>query len=160
MIIERPGLIRIVQEGDVTDMGFRDAVLIDYLWNRAAGGQTYNATQFGWYTVEVLDPEGCTGGDSIYLMPPTGIVDQFLQGQLKVYPVPSSRFLHIEYQNEEAENLFLEIFDSSGRKIIVKQFSNVMEIFETVDVTGLARGLYDLRLRSDERQLTRKITLN
>ena len=61
---------------------------VSYLWNGVAGNQTYEATGYGWYHVEVMTPEGCTGKDSIYLTPSTGIVNRFLPGELKVYPVP------------------------------------------------------------------------
>ncbi|MCK4750295.1 MAG: T9SS type A sorting domain-containing protein, partial [Bacteroidales bacterium] len=133
---------------------------ISYLWNGVDGGQTYEANGYGWYTVEVISPEGCTGKDSVNLTPHTGIEDIILPGELKVYPVPASRFLNIEYRYNEAESLFLDIFDSLGRKILIKQFSNATEITETVDVTGMAKGVYYLRLRSDERQLIRQITIH
>lgn len=132
---------------------------MSYLWNGVAGDQTYDATTYGWYTVEVIVHGGCSGTDSIYLMPSTGIVNPLLPGELLVYPVPSDLYLNIEYRNSDAETLFLEIFDSSGRKILVKQFSNVSEIAETIDVTGISQGIYYLRLRSTDRQLLRQIVI-
>jgi len=133
---------------------------VSYQWNGSAGNQTYEATQYGWYRVEVMDPDACFGKDSVYLTTVTGIEDFFLPGELKVYPVPSSQFLHIEYSYEEANHLVLDIFDSNGRKILMKQFSNVMEFTETLNVTGMAKGIYYLRLRSDEQELNRKITIH
>jgi hypothetical protein len=71
--------------------------------------------------VEVTVWEGCSGKDSVYLMPSTGIADFRLPGELKVFPVPSSRFLTIEYSYPEAYDLFLEIYNSSGRKILIRE---------------------------------------
>jgi hypothetical protein len=110
--------------------------------------------------VEVMSPGGCTGKDSIYLTPATAIVDRFLPGELSVYPVPADQFLTIEYMYSEVETLYLDLFDSLGRKILVKQFANVMEIRETIDVSGMAQGMYYLRLRSGERQLKRQIVIH
>jgi hypothetical protein len=135
------------------------ADFVSYLWNGITGNRTYDATRFGWHTLEVTNMAGCVGKDSIYLMNSTGIVDLFLPGELKVYPVPASQVLHVDYRSEEADNLHLEIYDSNGRKIYGRQFNHAIEINETIDVTGIADGVYFLRLRSDEQLLTRKITI-
>ncbi|TFH19552.1 MAG: T9SS type A sorting domain-containing protein, partial [Bacteroidia bacterium] len=66
---------------------------------------------------------------------------------------------NIEYRYQETETLFLDIFDSVGRKILMKQYSNVSEIRETIDVTGMAQGIYYLRLRSNQQQLLRQIVI-
>jgi hypothetical protein len=131
-----------------------------YLWNGVPGDRTYNATQYGWYTVEVSVPGGCSGKDSIFLMLNTMVEDLLLPGELKIYPVPASQYLHIEYGYKDADNLVLDIIDSNGRKVLMKQFHNATEITETIEVTGMAKGIYYMRLRSDERQLVRKIAIH
>lgn len=133
---------------------------VSYLWNRVTGGQTFDAADYGWVTVEVTDFNGCAGKDSVFLMPATGIEDLNLPGELKVYPVPADRFLQIEYRYQEAENLFLEIFDTRGQIILQKPFPYATEITETMDVTGMAGGMYYMRIRSDRKQLSRQITIH
>lgn len=132
---------------------------LSYLWNGVPGIRTYDASDYGWYYLEVTDFGGCIGSDSIFLRTATGIEDRILPGNLNVYPVPASQFLHIEYSHEEAESLHLEIYDSNGRKILARQFSNAMEVRETLDVTGISSGVYFLRLRSEKQMITRKITI-
>jgi len=132
---------------------------LSYLWNGVAGTQTHEATDFGWYMVEVMSPGGCTGKDSIYLTFITAVVDRFLPGELRIFPVPADQFLTVEYSYSEVETLYLDLFDSLGRKILVKQFANVMEIRETLDVSGMAQGMYYLRLHSGGRQLQRQIVI-
>jgi len=132
---------------------------LSYLWNGIAGSQTYEATVYGWYNLEVMSSGGCTGRDSIYLTPNTAIEDRDLPGDFKVYPVPADLYLNIEYIYTTVGTLFLDIFDASGRKILVKQFPNVMEIRETIDVSGMAPGIYYLRLRSGQRQLLKQIVI-
>jgi len=133
---------------------------LSYQWNGFPGTQTYEASAYGWYFVEVESPGGCTGNDSIYLGWVTGIEDRVLPGILNVYPVPADQFLTVEYSYSEVETLYLDLFDSLGRKILMKQFSNVMEIRETINVNELTQGMYYLRLRAGERQLQRQIVIH
>ena len=130
-----------------------------YTWNGEMGEQAYDADLYGWYNVEVIDPDGCFGKDSIYLTSVTGIHDFLLPGELSVYPIPASRFLHVAYSYAEAENLVLDLYDSNGRIVLNRQFSHVKEFTETIDVGDIARGMYYLRLRSDDKEVTRLITL-
>jgi hypothetical protein len=132
---------------------------VSYLWNGNPGSQTYEATGYGWYTLEVTAPNGCTGQDSLYLFTTVGISDLYLPGHLNVYPVPADQLLHVEYTYSEAVNLFLDIFDSNGRKVLERAYPNLTELMETLDVSGLTNGMYFLRLRSDEQQLTRQIVI-
>jgi hypothetical protein len=83
-----------------------------------------------------------------------------LTGELKIYPVPASQFLHIEYSGEKAEDLYLSLFDSNGRKILQRKYNHKKEIIETLELSGLARGVYHLRLHSGERHLIRRIAIH
>ncbi len=130
-----------------------------YIWNGEIGEQTHDAAQYGWYKLDVIDPDGCYGKDSIFLTFATAVEDHQLPGDLSIYPVPASRYLHVEYSYAEAENLILDLYDSNGRIVLNREFSNVKEFTETIDVGDIARGMYYLRLRSDEKELTRLITL-
>jgi hypothetical protein len=133
---------------------------LSYEWNGFAGDQTFEATDYGWYVVEVMSPEGCAGRDSVYLMDPTGIKDFQLEGNLSVYPVPASRILHIKYEQEQMENLHLEVFDPAGREILIRPYSNTREIQDVINVSEMTRGVYYLRLRTDDRQIIKRIILN
>jgi hypothetical protein len=131
-----------------------------YLWNGMPGDRTHQAMDFGWYILEVTNSFGCSGGDSIYLMQSTGIDGMMLTGELKIYPVPASQFLHIEYSGEKAEDLYLSLFDSNGRTILQRKYNHKKEIIETLELSGLARGVYHLRLHSGERHLIRRIAIH
>jgi hypothetical protein len=131
-----------------------------YLWNGVPGDRTHQATDFGWYILEVANSFGCSGGDSIYLMQSTGLEGMMLSGTLKIYPVPASQFLHIEYSGEKAEDLYLSLFDSSGRTVLQRKYNHKKEIMETLELNGLTRGVYHLRLHSGERHLIRRIAIH
>jgi hypothetical protein len=131
-----------------------------YTWNGEAGSQTYEAEHYRWYVLELIDPEGCYGIDSVYLFHPTGVADMILPGEWRVYPVPASRALYLEYTCMDAENLTLEIFDAQGRMIFVREYDPAFEITDKIDVTGFSRGIHILRLRSRDRQLIRHVVIN
>ena len=133
---------------------------VSYTWNGEAGSQTYEADHYGWYVLELVDPVGCEGVDSVYLFHPTGMTDIMLPGELRLYPVPASHTLYLEYTCRDAEKLFLEIYDARGREIMIKQYDHAREITETIDVTSFSRGMYIFRLRSRDRQLIRHVVIN
>ena len=53
----------------------------------------------------------------------------------------------------------LYIFDQMGRIIMVREYKEVNEILESIDVSGLAKGLYYLRLKSGYRQGGKQIII-
>lgn len=133
---------------------------VSYQWNGEDGNRTYDAAQYGWYKLEVTDPDGCFSGDSVYLNPATGVEDFQLEGKLKVYPIPASRVLFIEYSGEASEDLTLELIDATGREILIRPYPQTTEIKERLLVGEMNRGIYYLRLRSEERQMVKRIVLN
>ena len=102
---------------------------------------------------------GCQGSDSVYLELGNSIANLELPGELKVYPVPARDKLFIEYQDEEFSQYYLDIFNHSGRKILIREYESVDFIRDQIDVTGLAKGNYILVLRSGHRHLIRQIII-
>ncbi|HEC42356.1 MAG TPA: T9SS type A sorting domain-containing protein [Bacteroides sp.] len=135
------------------------ADFVVYLWNGISGNRTYNADRFGWHSLEVTDLLGCTGKDSVYLMLSTGLADIRLPGELKVYPIPSDNILHIEYRSDKVDQLYLEIFDSRGAKILIKEYRQTDQIMESLDVREMTQGIYYLKLRSDKKQIVKRIVI-
>jgi hypothetical protein len=131
----------------------------EYLWNGISGSRTYDADRFGRHTLEITDLLGCTAKDSVYLMQSTGLTDIMLPGELKVYPVPSNNILHIEYISDKADQLYLEIFDTKGGKILIKEYRHSDQIMESIDVRQMAHGIYYLILRSDRKQIIKRVVI-
>ncbi len=130
-----------------------------YLWNGISGSRTYTATEYGWYLLEVIDPYGCAGKDSLYLMLSNHLEELQLPGNIIVFPIPADDKLNMEYRSNVRENYMLEIFNAMGSMILVREYKDVNEILETLDVSGMAKGLYYLRLRSGYRQSIKQIII-
>lgn len=129
-----------------------------YVWNGVSGSRTYMATEEGWYILEVTNL-GCSGKDSVYLISSTGSLAPGMPEDLKVYPNPASGRIYIEYRIPSNERYFLNLFDARGRKLLVREYKQVNEIRESIDVSGLAKGSYYLLLWSGKHQIVRQIII-
>lgn len=130
-----------------------------YLWNGVSGSRTYSADRFGWHILEVTDLYGCSEKDSAYLFQSTGMEDLVLPGELKVYPIPTNNKLNIEYISRNTGKLYLEIFDSRGRIILIKEYRHTDHIVESIDVKGIEKGVYFLKLRSERKQIIKRVVI-
>ncbi len=131
-----------------------------YIWNGIPGSHQLSVSNYGWYKVVVIDIHSCQGEDSVYLAPPTGMQDpEDLGGNLLIYPNPSDHQIYIELTLQEDTDLWIELFDGTGRKIMMKAFRQVNRIREAIDVTELPEGIYYLKVRTKDGQALRKIVI-
>jgi len=78
---------------------------------------------------------------------------------LKIYPNPSDDILYIELNTEEYMDLYFELFDGIGRKLMIKEFSQVNRIFEPIDVSNIPEGVFYIKVRSGNRATVNKIVI-
>lgn len=64
----------------------------------------------------------------------------------KVYPNPVTAFLFVQVDQEETENATMEIYTSTGQRVMTEQISGPNA--NQIDVSGLAEGLYYYRIIS------------
>lgn len=89
-----------------------------------------------------------------------GFLDGVWQfGDGRSYPNPARGMLNIEFQGPGHPDIALEIYDALGRKIMAREFYHVGGMVESVDVSGMLRGVYYLKIRMDKQQATRKILI-
>ena len=62
---------------------------------------------------------------------------------VKLYPIPAKEFLKISLQNFETKNLSLKIYDIQGHA--VQEINITDSKTKTVDISGLAKGVYFLK---------------
>ena len=74
-----------------------------------------------------------------------------------IYPNPASTNLTIGMQSKYAEQLQIEVLDMTGRKQIATAYrSSVGDSQTTIDVSGLAAGIYVLRIQDDQHAVAQK----
>ena len=84
---------------------------LDYNWNTGANTQTITATGSGWYYVDVIDPNGCSEVDSIFVLPtpaaPTPYLgpDTLICGNILILD-PGDGFSSYTWQDNSTDSTF------------------------------------------------------
>lgn len=109
--------------------------------NPAGDGSENDVSFYGVFSGSIqLDhfSVGATSGDSLVGAVPSGIIDNKLSRQLKVYPVPAQDVINVEYP-ELSGDVEVVLRDITG-KIAASANGSLKEA--AVDVSGLAPGYY------------------
>ena len=75
----------------------------------------------------------------------------------KLYPNPSNGFITVEFA-KEANVSSIQIFDATGRVVLSE---SVIEgsIRKSLDLTGMAEGVYGIRVNSDKQTSTAQFVI-
>ncbi len=131
-----------------------------YEWNGVEGSRTLEATTTGWYTLVVTDLNGCTATDSVFIASLTSVPEtKGIEDNLLVYPNPAGDFLNIVLEIETVKDLYLEILNGIGQKIFIHEYPSSSQIHETLDVSGMSKGFYILKVWTKEEEVFRKIII-
>jgi len=143
-------------------------------WNNGTTYNRYNAT-IGWiqysYTLpsEALNqPNLKIGflftseyGHNCYLdnvritTSGTAINDNFIE-EFKLYPNPSNGLFSYSF-SEPFSKMLIEVFDVTGRNVETRNFNSSTD--NTIDLQGLTKGIYLLRIHIDDKNLNRKVII-
>lgn len=90
---------------------------------------------------------------------PSGIVDQGLtDAEVKIYPIPTSQNLTIEWTSQDAQKAEVKVYDVLGNGMKAESFLlNVGANSRSLSLSDLSDGFYCLSLISGEKELKRKI---
>jgi hypothetical protein len=83
------------------------------------------------------------------------IGEQALQS-INIYPNPASETLFVDLTSTDVSNFTLTVYDMAG-KLLIEQIHNEATLVE-LDVTHLATGMYQIRIKDENNILVRKIT--
>ena len=115
--------------------------------------QSYTALYNGNYTVLVVDSKGCTGSSATF--PVSGIIITY---EVLAYPVPSSgKVIVISKYIKGAARL--ELYSTDGALVLDKQISD-LSVKNEIDIRNLSRGLYELKVFTDNGVFVKKIERN
>lgn len=122
-----------------------------FLWSNSATAEDLTGLSSGSYTVTVTDAGGCTYVASATL-DPVGISEavNFRINTVFIYPLPANEIAFIEFTSSTVGVYELTFFDVTGKKA----FSSVPIILNygfnrlPVEVTGIAEGIYFIRIKT------------
>jgi len=131
-----------------------------YLWNGVSGNRTHEATNSGWYVLVVTDLNGCTATDSVFISSLTSVAETGgIENNLLVYPNPTVDFLNVRLEINTYKDIYLEIYNSIGQKVFIREYPSSNFINETIDISGMANGIYILKVWSKDEKAFRKILI-
>ncbi|GAB2516212.1 metallophosphoesterase [Spirosoma aerophilum] len=111
------------------------------------------------YTVSSVENScgvGSTSGQaSITVLLPTA-EEEFVGGQLNVYPNPAHELLFVELTTTQKKDVSILLHDAQGRSVFQKQFGPVTSISESIRMPA-ATGTYLLTVQAGQTKVTRKV---
>jgi hypothetical protein len=87
------------------------------------------------------------------IVAPTGIFDAN-KNSISVFPNPASGVLNVNLNN--SSNSVFNLFDAAGRKVMSK---NLVNANNTIDIIGLAKGIYQVQVVNGENVTTKKLSI-
>jgi hypothetical protein len=84
-------------------------------------------------------------------------IEEDVEPVFLVYPNPGNEKIFIESSDQVKINE-LSLFDMTGKQIIFQQKINANDLI-SIDVDGVSPGIYFLRIETNRKSITRKISL-
>lgn len=106
--------------------------------------QPFPADSLVYYDYMEFDVKGATG------------IEEELNREFKVYPNPANEQLFIE-TGSQSQNIELELYNMTGQVVLRESFRNTSTI--GVDVSGLTKGIYIMKLRTDKDSYNTRIII-
>lgn len=144
-----------------------------YVWTGPDGfisqqEDLYNVSG-GEYRLTVVDASGCSlsagpfNVDEEFSEISTGELQvvniNALASRTKVYPNPSEGLLSLKVDLEEAADLHVSVFNSIGKLVRENNYEKVKVSSIDLDLSGLHKGSYFIKIQTDKGMLTKSITL-
>lgn len=125
-------------------------VVVTMIKNRISDGLVAVATHAnGAYTAVVE-----TGGDNITK------VEQVkkIEGQIKVYPNPSSHIINLDMNFENKTSLNIAIYNLQGQMLYFSQVKDQVKNFnKEIDISGFADGMYKIEVLTNKGLITKNV---
>lgn len=133
-----------------------DTVLFSPLINTSSGGS------FTFYCYSNLAndvfPQRSSFTKTVNLLPCVGIDEVEAQLGFSVYPNPAGAEFSVSF-SENYRDVHLELVNSIGKILKSKNFSNTNGLTETVNLKGVANGIYLLKVSTEGRYSVKKLVI-
>ena len=139
-------------------------LFINYMWNNNMNfiGQsvTWLVESDTTLVVEVLDANGCSNSDTININVLLGTSDIQNNINVRYFPNPTSGIVNVEFEGMNGENVDVQVMNVQGQVIMLDQFNQAVngKAYQ-LDLTNEAKGVYFIKLNSDNKSSIHKVTL-
>ena len=136
-----------------------DTTLKEYSYNLSPlNGETNVIFRFSFISDPLTNNEGVVVDD--FQIDATAIlaVDDFEEGEFLIYPNPSTSIFNIKRRNTAGQNMNINVFDVTGK--LIKKHTNITEDNYQLQMNGVAKGVYFIKINIDNKNLVKKLILN
>ncbi len=136
-----------------------DTTLKEYSYNLAAfTNEPIMIFRFKFASDQNLNQEGVVIDDFVIDATAVLAVNDFDKDAFSIYPNPSSDIFNIRRINGNGEEMKLQVFDVTGK--LIRNHDNITDNNYKLDLIGVAKGVYFMRISIDNKQLVKKLILN
>ncbi len=126
-----------------------------YQWSNGGNGPVNSGLSPGSYFLTITDANGCIATDSVDLNLSTSIFDLDNLNRFELYPNPTPGELTVSIEMMQATAVNLEVYNIVGQRIYFDQKEG-QAIEWRINLTGVARGTYLVRIVTPDGQASRK----
>jgi minor extracellular serine protease Vpr len=125
-----------------------------------ANQQTYNATQSGNYYVIVTNGNNCSSQSSNASITVMGITESIASSTISIYPNPTDGIFTIEFTTKTAIDVSFSVLNVLGQEIALNKTKATVGVNkQQFDLSGFAKGVYTLKLISENGVIDKKVVL-
>lgn len=121
---------------------------------------TYQA--FGTYNVTLIVTNGNCRDTLVQTIVVNGFVnieDEDFAQSMQIWPNPSTGLFHLAIEFAKPKGLSYEVMDLSGKILLSEQVNAASLVERDIDLSGMAQGMYILRLKAGDRQVFHKLVV-
>ena len=125
-----------------------------------SGQQNPTGLYPGEYTVEVIDANGCVVVSEIIEVEVESNTKELQEtGHLAIYPNPTSGKIFVDLELNQFYPVQIVIYDVAGKLIQQLPETTVFEETFVLDLSELANGVYNVKVKVAEELVIRKVVL-
>lgn len=149
----------------------QSSLATSYSWSFGDGSTSSDVDPFniydttGTYTITLTAINDCGSVDSTITIEVTvpeiinGIEDIYAWGKVQVYPIPAQNQLNIQLENQLFGEVTIQLFDMTGKLIrTANDFKSSPQYTQSIDITGIERGVYTLQMSIGSSSISSKVT--
>ncbi|MEX0812306.1 MAG: T9SS type A sorting domain-containing protein [Chitinophagales bacterium] len=133
-----------------------------YSYNWSNGDATRNISDLtaGYYTLTVMDDNGCTATHSVSVPVNVSIIENGLEETFQLYPNPVAGNLYIKAELKDIRSVRVQITDALGRTVYRQEMGRISDLNEVINLSENADGIYFIRLFAGNESVTKRVVLH
>lgn len=89
----------------------------------------------------------------------TSVNDLSLSKNINIYPNPSNGIFNISIEINKISNGSIDIYNSIGSKVYMKDLQNNTDLMHTVDLSTMPKGMYFVKIIVNEKSFTKELII-